>query len=926
MAKRSGVSVDSENINDDSDTPVSKKRNRYMHIDAMPCLSSVNDVEIFLLKVQNKRLFGRLNQNRRIEDELRKKIDNLESHRIKDDALLSLMSAYLYQIQEELVMLKKRVSQTFPSPSHQSISSIETEESILRLCPNMKRNIIDDRLRETFERCTNMIRQIVGINSCIDKKLEQVNSETKSNAFHNERTPPCSSSSFQSFSSESRTEFDEANLLKESNTFHEKPLHLQKCLQELETKNRELSIQNKVLQNEIALSENRLQQACVRVKDLEDETEKLLVREEQTNSRIAEVNAQLRQAASKRSTVGKQLQQQPSTSAIRNGPTDDGSRRGDSNLQRSVAENSEYEALAEQRLKEINTLTEQNKQSQRTIQMLRSKLENLDVDMVKQSPTYRNLEVQFKLHLRNSIQLKTIHGIVMTEQAKVDNNMSLTTEEQRTKKSPVVEQFEQNWRALKVEEERLIAKQRRIEIDEEYLRMKLRALDGRMQQMPNIMSVAESKLQKAKHEQKLLKLKMSDVQAELNFTKEELERLRRLISSSVVVPLSNADDVESTLEKEESLEPGEIDESDEDDEKFKDKTLDEQVVELKKQLRLSKRAIARCHAAMDVYKTKSAENDDITVTTKKLRMENSFLRAHIRRIAKKIGVDRLEFIKLADDMLSKQEVEIALLKTKLENKEGNMSTLYEEIGTTGDALDQALSKNKTLADLISEKDNAMLRMMEKQLATSQQMRSLEGEKKELAEMVRTLERQLQVQDADKEQLLKKLSFVESNLFRVVREGQRVNELIANHRNEYVELQSNLLTSTQTVKKLELSLETTRQDLTKHIELLENAQTEANRFRNTIGQLEKKLRRAYRGAENMKETTVVDLQIREEQIFALKQKVLCALCKLNQLNRVLLKCGHLFCHICIEKLLKQRQRKCPSCMALFSQQDVKNVYI
>ncbi|XP_003368436.1 conserved hypothetical protein, partial [Trichinella spiralis] len=213
---------------------------------------------------------------------------------------------------------------------------------------------------------------------------------------------------------------------------------------------------------------------------------------------------------------------------------------------------------------------------------------------------------------------------------------------------------------------------------------------------------------------------------------------------------------------------------------------------------------------MDVYKTKSAENDDITVTTKKLRMENSFLRAHIRRMAKKIGVDRLEFIKLADDMLSKQEVEIALLKTKLENKEGNMSTLYEEIGTTGDALDQALSKNKTLADLISEKDNAMLRMMEK-------MRSLEGEKKELAEMVRTLERQLQVQDADKEQLLKKLSFVESNLFRVVREGQRVNELIANHRNEYVELQSNLLTSTETVKKLEMSLESTRQDLTKHIE-------------------------------------------------------------------------------------------------------------
>ncbi|KAL1227445.1 E3 ubiquitin-protein ligase BRE1B [Trichinella pseudospiralis] len=923
MAKRSGVSFGSVNINDDGDTLVSKKRSRYMHIDVMPCLSSVNDVEIYLLKVQNKRLFGRVNQNRRIEDELRKKIDYLESHRMKDDALLSLLSGYLYQIQEELVMLLKHVSKTSSSNCHESINSIEAEESVLRLFPNMKKNIIDDRLREAFERCMNMIRQIGDINSCLDRKLDQVNSETKSNAFHSERTPPCSSS--LSFSSEMRTAFDEANLSEKSNAFHEKCFHLQKCLEELEAKNRQLSLQNRVLQNEIALSENRLQQACVRVKDLEDETEKLLVREEQTNSRIAEVNAQLRQAAGKKSSVSKQLQQQASTSVIRNGPTDDGGRRGDSNVQRSFAENSEYEALAEQRLKEINTLTEQNKQSQRTIQMLRNKLENLDVDLVKQSPTYRDLEVQFKLHLRDSIRLKAIHESVMNEQAKVENNMSLTTEEQRTKKSPVVEQLEQSWQALKAEEEKLIAKQRRIEIDEEYLRMKLRTLDARMQQMPNIMSVAESKLQKAKHEQKLLKLKMSDVQAELNFTREELERLRRLLSSSVVVPLSNADDVESTLEKEESLEPGEIDESDEDDEKLRDKTVEEQVVELKKQLRLSKRAIARCHAAMDVYKTKSAENDDITVTTKKLRMENSFLRAHIRKMAKKIGVDRLEFIKLADDMLTKQEVEIALLKTKLENKEGNMSTLYDEIGTTGDALDQALSKNKTLADLISEKDNAMLKMMERQLATSQAMRSLEGEKKELAEMVRTLERQLQVQDADKEQLLKKLSFVESNLFRVVREGQRVNELIANHRNEYMELQSNLLTSTQNVKRLESSLETTRQDLTKQIELLENAQTEANRFRSTIGQLEKKLRRAYRGAENIKETTVVDLQIREEQIFALKQKVLCALCKLNQLNRVLLKCGHLFCDVCIDNLLKQRQRKCPNCMTIFSHQDVRNVY-
>ncbi|XP_074580591.1 E3 ubiquitin-protein ligase BRE1-like 1 [Curcuma longa] len=53
---------------------------------------------------------------------------------------------------------------------------------------------------------------------------------------------------------------------------------------------------------------------------------------------------------------------------------------------------------------------------------------------------------------------------------------------------------------------------------------------------------------------------------------------------------------------------------------------------------------------------------------------------------------------------------------------------------------------------------------------------------------------------------------------------------------------------------------------------------------------------------------------------------CSICLDRQKEVVIAKCYHLFCHQCVQRTLSIRQRKCPTCGASFSPNDVKPIYI
>jgi len=53
---------------------------------------------------------------------------------------------------------------------------------------------------------------------------------------------------------------------------------------------------------------------------------------------------------------------------------------------------------------------------------------------------------------------------------------------------------------------------------------------------------------------------------------------------------------------------------------------------------------------------------------------------------------------------------------------------------------------------------------------------------------------------------------------------------------------------------------------------------------------------------------------------------CGVCRDRQKEVVITKCYHLFCNDCVQKVLRNRQRKCPSCGLSFGANDVKPIYI
>ena len=55
-------------------------------------------------------------------------------------------------------------------------------------------------------------------------------------------------------------------------------------------------------------------------------------------------------------------------------------------------------------------------------------------------------------------------------------------------------------------------------------------------------------------------------------------------------------------------------------------------------------------------------------------------------------------------------------------------------------------------------------------------------------------------------------------------------------------------------------------------------------------------------------------------------VKCPLCKVNEKDAVISKCGHAFCRVCIDKRLELRNRKCPACSKMFDYQAVRELYL
>lgn len=67
-------------------------------------------------------------------------------------------------------------------------------------------------------------------------------------------------------------------------------------------------------------------------------------------------------------------------------------------------------------------------------------------------------------------------------------------------------------------------------------------------------------------------------------------------------------------------------------------------------------------------------------------------------------------------------------------------------------------------------------------------------------------------------------------------------------------------------------------------------------------------------------------MQDQEIKILRSMVLCSLCRFNEKDRCITKCMHVFCKKCIDKNIKSRSRKCPTCSTVFAESDVKPIFL
>mmetsp|Transcript_15014 Transcript_15014/g.22917 ORF Transcript_15014/g.22917 Transcript_15014/m.22917 type:complete len:900 (+) Transcript_15014:169-2868(+) len=63
-----------------------------------------------------------------------------------------------------------------------------------------------------------------------------------------------------------------------------------------------------------------------------------------------------------------------------------------------------------------------------------------------------------------------------------------------------------------------------------------------------------------------------------------------------------------------------------------------------------------------------------------------------------------------------------------------------------------------------------------------------------------------------------------------------------------------------------------------------------------------------------------------QISVLKGRLACPVCNHRDKNCIVVRCRHMFCKACVDEMIKNRNRKCPSCGQRFDNKDVEDIWL
>uniref|UniRef100_A0A3Q2Z5K9 E3 ubiquitin protein ligase n=1 Tax=Hippocampus comes TaxID=109280 RepID=A0A3Q2Z5K9_HIPCM len=885
-------------------------------------VSNSEEQDIKALQAKNRKLGESLDQRQGIEDELRERIERLETRQATDDASLLILNRYWNQLDENIKMFVRLYDQSpsepeksptgegrnlkpeTPEPDGDSNQERakdrghqgETSNSFLATLASSTSEEMEAELQERVQSSQMQVTHVVEIYNCLKSTVDQLKADMDSGVG------------------------DMCHVASKLNTLlTSENERLQQLSEDLKQKHSHMTSESRALGRAANKADQRVSELQVLSEELQWDMEKIRRRENRLNAHMSEI---LERVNSKGYKVCGEASSVCGTITI--------NKRKFEEMNSELEENQE---LADNRLIELQKL-------QQDLQNVFQENNNMKVcliraeGMVKDTSEYRCLQSQFSVLYNESLILKaqldeTRARLNTTRTARLRQLEHMENDEvtlQRKVRTEVF-QLEDTLAQVRKEYEML-----RIEFEQTLAANEQAGPINR--EMRHLISTLQTHNQQMKGEVVKYKLRLRETQAELNqpgvepeiTTKEEEKEEKKEKEDKKDKEIIKKEEKDREREKERERPTRSGTKSSgikEEKEKLSiGNQLDEKAQESQREMKL----------LLDMYRSAPKEQRDkvqLMAAEKKAKSEviipaqHSIMCYFCWELEER---ERREGKKMADEEALRKirsvEEQIDILNKKLSIAKQEEDALLSEMDVTGQAFEDMQEQNIRLMQQLREKDDANFKLMSERIKSNQIHKLLKEEKEELSDQLLTLKTQVDAQLQVVRKLEEKERLLQGTISTAERElTLRTQALDMNKR----KAQESTLLSEEVrlqLEQVQQRLGVVREEVVENSISREKESFNSRRAQEDISKLRRKIEKAKKPAEKISNGD----EILNEEISEYKARLTCPCCNSRVKDAVLTKCFHVFCFECVKTRYDTRQRKCPKCNAAFGANDFHRIYI
>uniref|UniRef100_A0A8C8GA90 E3 ubiquitin protein ligase n=1 Tax=Oncorhynchus tshawytscha TaxID=74940 RepID=A0A8C8GA90_ONCTS len=834
-------------------------------------VSNSEEQDVKALQVKNRKLGESLDQRQVIEDELRERIERLETRQATDDASLLILNRYWNQFDDNVCLIGRRYdesgSESVETPAGEGRSlkpdtpepdgdsnqerakdrgTGETTTSFLATLASSSSEEMEAELQERVESSQKQANRVVEIYDSLKTTVEQLKKDQDSGVAAQLNT-----------------------LLSSEND------RLRQLTEDLQQKHSHMTSESRSLGRAVARADTRVSELQGLIEELQWDMEKIRRRENRLNTHLGEI---LERVNSKGYKVCGEASSVCGTITI--------NKRKFEEMNSELEENRE---LAENRLSELQ-------RRQQDLQTFNQENNNMKVELlsraegvVRESSEYRCLQSQFSVLYNESVGLKsqldeTRTRLNTTRTARLRQLEHMENDEvslQRKVRTEVF-QLEDTLAQVRKEYEML-----RIEFEQTLAANEQAGPINR--EMRHLISTLQTHNQHMKGEVVKYKLTLREAQTDLSQVREGgREREKEGMQGGKKRDCMGVKTIKIHLKAQES----------------------------QREMKL----------LLDMYRSAPKEQRDkvqLMAAEKKAKSEAEELKQRLRDLEER---ERREGKKMADEEALRKicsvEEQINILNKKLSLAKQEEDALLSEMDVTGQAFEDMQEQNIRLMQQLREKDDANFKLMSERIKSNQIHKLLKEEKEELADQLLTLKTQVDAQLQVVRKLEEKERLLQGTIGTAERElALRTQALDMNKR----KTQESTVLSEEVRSQLDQvqqRLGTVREEVIENSISKEKQSFNARRAQEDISKLRRKIEKAKKPAETVRNGD----DILNEEINDYKARLTCPCCNSRVKDAVLTKCFHVFCFECVKTRYDTRQRKCPKCNAAFGANDFHRIYI